>query len=153
MCCFSSDFTNLYPRDLSMKKEYSSGNIAIKKENLHNEAQDINDRSFDQTTANRSHHGHSHTSSHQVMLQSSCDLPYLSFWPTVLSVMPLARCVVCHLSSVCNVLYCGETVRPSKKVSEGVNRKPGSKSSFFGLPPYFYFRFRRYDHRDCPFCL
>ena len=25
--------------------------------------------------------------------------------------------------SVCNVLYCGETVRPSEKVSEGVNRK------------------------------
>jgi len=43
---------------------------------------------------------------------------------------------VCRLSvvclSVCNVLYCGKTVRPSQKVSEGVNRKPGSKSSFFG---------------------
>ena len=42
----------------------------------------------------------------------------------------LARCVVCL--SVCNVLYCGETVRPSEKVSEGVNRKLGSKSSFLG---------------------
>ena len=50
--------------------------------------------------------------------------------------------------SVCNVLYCGETVRPSEKVSEGVNRKSGSKSSFFGSPPYFYFRFRLYGHRD-----
>ena len=49
------------------------------------------------------------------------------FWPTVLSVEPLARCVVCRLS-VCNVLYCGKTVHPSEKVSEGVNRKPGSKS-------------------------
>jgi len=39
--------------------------------------------------------------------------------------------VVC-LSSVCNVLYCGKTVRPSETVSEGVNRKPGSKSSFLG---------------------
>jgi len=38
--------------------------------------------------------------------------------------------------SVCNVLYCGETVRPSEKVSEGVNRKPGSKSSFFGRHDY-----------------
>ena len=38
---------------------------------------------------------------------------------------------VCRLS-VCNVLYCGKTVRPSEKVSEGVNRKPGSKSSFLG---------------------
>jgi len=60
---------------------------------------------------------------------------------------------VCRLSSVCNVLYCGETVRPSEKVSEGVNRKPGSKSSFLGLPPYFYFRFRRYGHQDGGFCL
>ena len=59
---------------------------------------------------------------------------------------------VCRLS-VCDVLYCGETVRPSKKVSEGVNRKPGSKSSFFGSPPYFYFRFRRYGHRDGRFRL
>jgi len=55
--------------------------------------------------------------------------------------------VVC-LSSVCNVLYCGKTVRPSEKVSEGVNRKPGSKSTFFGSPPYFYFRFRRYGPLD-----
>jgi len=39
---------------------------------------------------------------------------------------------MCRLSSVCNVLYCGETVRPSEKVSEEVNRKPGSKSSFLG---------------------
>ena len=64
------------------------------------------------------------------------------FWPTVLSVEPLVQCLVCLSSVVCNVLYCGEMVRPSEKVSEGVNRKPGSKSSFFGSPPYFYFRFR-----------
>jgi len=38
-------------------------------------------------------------------------------------------------------------------VSEGVNRKPGSKSLFFGSPPYFYFRFRLYSHRDGRFCL
>jgi len=62
-----------------------------------------------------------------------------SFWPTVLSVEPMVQYVVCLsfcLSvvclSVCNVLYCGKTVRPSQKVSERVNRKPGSKSSFFG---------------------
>ena len=55
--------------------------------------------------------------------------------------------------SVCNVLHCGETVRPSEKVSEGVNRKLGSKSWFFGSPPYFYFRFRRYGHQDGRFCL
>ena len=50
---------------------------------------------------------------------------FTHFWPTVLSVEPLVHCVV---SSVCNVLYCGETVRPSEKLSEGVNRKSGSKS-------------------------
>ena len=52
-----------------------------------------------------------------------------SLWYTVLSV-----CLsVCRLSSViCDVLYCGKMVRPSEKVSEGVNRKPGSKSSFLG---------------------
>ena len=76
---------------------------------------------------------------------------YSDFWPTVLSVEPLVQCLVCL--SVCNVLYCGKTVRPSEKVSEGVNRKPGSKCSFFGSPPYFYFRFRRYGHRDGRFCL
>jgi len=57
------------------------------------------------------------------------------------------------VSSVCNVLYCGETVRPSEKVSEGLNRKPGSKSSFLRSPPYFYFQFRRYGHQDGRFCL
>jgi len=36
------------------------------------------------------------------------------------------------LSSVCDVLYRGKTVRPSEKVSEGVNRKPGQKVHFFG---------------------
>jgi len=56
-------------------------------------------------------------------------------------------------SVVCDVLYCGKTVRPSQKVSEGVNRKPGSKNWLFGSPPYFYFRFRRYGHWDGRFCL
>ena len=67
-----------------------------------------------------------------------------SLWYSVSSVVRL---------SVCNVLYCGKMVRPSKKLSEGVNRKPGSKSSFLGSPPYFYFRFRRYGHQDGRFCL
>jgi len=74
----------------------------------------------------------------------------VDFWPTVLSVEPMVQYVVCRRLSVvvCDVLYCGKTVRPSQKVSEGVNRKPGSKSSFFGSPPHFYFRFCRYGHRD-----
>jgi len=61
--------------------------------------------------------------------------------------------VVCLSVIVCDVLYCGETVCPSEKLSEGVNRRPGSKSWFFGSPPYFYCRFRRYGHRDGRFCL
>jgi len=40
----------------------------------------------------------------------------------------LCRLSVCLSSVVCNVLYCGETVRSSEKLSEGVNRKPGSKT-------------------------
>jgi len=54
---------------------------------------------------------------------------------------------VCLSSVVSDVLYCGKTVRPSEKLSEEVNRKPGSTSWFFGLPPYLYFRFRLYGHR------
>jgi len=55
--------------------------------------------------------------------------------------------------NVSSVVCCGKTVRPSQKLSEGVNRKPGSKSWFLGSPPYFYFRFRRYSHLDGSFCL
>ena len=65
----------------------------------------------------------------------------------------VCRLSVCRRPSVCNVLYCGEMVRPSEKLSEGVNRKPGSESSFSWSPPYFYFRFRHYGHRDGRFCL
>ena len=65
----------------------------------------------------------------------------------------LCRLSVCRRLSVFNVLYCGKIVRLSEKLSEGVNRKRGSKSLFFGLPPYFYFRFRRYIHREGRFCL
>jgi len=46
---------------------------------------------------------------------------------TVLLVAPLVHCVVCLSSVVCDVLYCGKTVHPREKLSEGVNRKPGSK--------------------------
>jgi len=62
---------------------------------------------------------------------------------------------LCRLSSVCCLwlLYCGKTVRFSEKLSEGVNRKPGSKSWFFVSPPYFYFRFRCYGHQGGRFCL
>ena len=58
-------------------------------------------------------------------------LAYKSYW---LADRTIGRAfgTMCRLSSVClsvcDVLYCGETVRPSEKVSEGVNRKPGSKS-------------------------
>ena len=72
---------------------------------------------------------------------------------------PTARTAASHtnswryddLLSGC-LMYCSKTVRPSEKLSEGVNRKPGSKSWFFGSAPYFYFRFRLYGHRDGRFC-
>jgi len=45
---------------------------------------------------------------------------------------------VCRLSViVCDVLYCGETARHSEKLSEGVNRKSGSKSLFFLVAAIF----------------
>ena len=49
------------------------------------------------------------------------DLQHYPFWPTVLSIEPLVHCVVCLsvcLSVLCDVLYCGETVRPSEKLKE-----------------------------------
>ena len=51
------------------------------------------------------------------------------------SIYAIAR--ICYgnsvcLSSVSDVLYCGETVRPSEKVSEGVNRNQGQKVDFLG---------------------
>jgi len=57
----------------------------------------------------------------------------LLFGPSFLADRTIGRAygTVCRLSvcpSVCNVLYCGKTVRPSEKLSEEVNRKPGSKS-------------------------
>jgi len=73
------------------------------------------------------------------------------FWPTVLSVEPLVHCVVC-LSSVM-FLYCGETVRSSEKVSEGVNRKPGSEF-IFGVAAIFLLPVSPlYGHQDGRFCL
>ena len=50
-----------------------------------------------------------------------------SLWYTVSSVCLSVVCL-----PVCNVLYCGETVRPSEKLSEGANRKPGQKVDFLG---------------------
>jgi len=73
-----------------------------------------------------------------------------SLWYTVSSVCLSS---VCLSSSVCDILYSGKTVHPSEKLSEGVNRKLGSKSWFFGSPPYFYFQFRCYGHQDGHFCL
>ena len=80
---------------------------------------------------------------------------FTDFWPTVLSVVPLAHCVVClsicRLSSVCEVLYCGETVRPSwKRLKEWIGN--WGQKLILGSPLYFYFRFHRYGHRDGRFC-
>jgi len=68
------------------------------------------------------------------------------FWPTVglLLVVLLAHFVVCLsvcLSSVvCDVLYCGETVRISYKMSEGVSRKPGSNGLSSSKPCVYIVR-------------
>ena len=48
--------------------------------------------------------------------------------PYYRSSLIVSSVVVCRRLSLCDVLYCGKTVRPSEKVSEGMNRKPGSKS-------------------------
>ena len=78
------------------------------------------------------------------------------FWPTVLSVAPLAHCVVC-LSSVClsSVTFCivaKRYVLAKNCLKERIGNQ-GQKVCFFGSPPYFYFRFRRYGHRDGRFYL
>jgi len=80
------------------------------------------------------------------------------FWPTVLSVVPLARCVVCRLS-VCRRLWRfvlwrngTSTVLAKNCLKEWIGNQ-GQKVDFFGSLPYFYFRFRRYGHRDGRFCL
>jgi len=39
--------------------------------------------------------------------------------PTILSVVPLVQCIVC-LSVVCDVLYCGKTVRLAKNCVERI---------------------------------
>ena len=53
-----------------------------------------------------------------------------SFWPTILSVEPLAQCVVC-LSVVCDVLYCGKMVRPSKNCLKEWIGNQGQKVDFW----------------------
>ena len=58
-------------------------------------------------------------------------------------------CLWHNVSSVCLWRF----VLWQNGTSEGVNRKPGSKSWFFVSPPYFYFRFHLYGHQDGRFCL
>ena len=57
-----------------------------------------------------------------------CSKLLTDFWPTVLSVAPLLQHVVCL--SVCNVLYCGETVHPGVKVSITAYRKSYTQNRF-----------------------
>jgi len=87
------------------------------------------------------------------MVQSSILLLLLfSFWPTVLSVVPLARCVVCRLSSVTFCIVAKWYVLAKKCLKEWIGNQD-QKVDFFRSPPYFYFRFRLYGHRDGRFCL
>jgi len=58
---------------------------------------------------------------------------------------------VCHLS----VTFCIVAkwyVLAKNCLKEQIGNQ-GQKVDFFGLPPYFYFRFRLYGHRDGRFCL
>jgi len=83
-----------------------------------------------------------------------------AFWPTVLSVVPLARCVVC-LSVVFRLSVCRLSVTfciVAKRYVLAKNclkewKENRSKSWFFGSPQYFYFRFQLYGHGDGRFCL
>jgi len=70
-------------------------------------------------------------------------------WPTVLSVAPLAHCVVC-LSSVCDVLHCGKKAKNCLKKWIG---NQGQKVHFLGSPQYYYLLFRLYGHWYGRFCL
>jgi len=78
-----------------------------------------------------------------------------SFWPTVLSVEPMVQYVVC-LSVVClsvtSCIVAKRCVLAKKCLKEWIGNQ-GRRIGFFGSPPYFYFRFRCYSHRDGRFCL
>jgi len=62
--------------------------------------------------------------------QNYRQLPFLADRTIGRAYGTVCRLSVC-LSVVCDVLYCGKTVRPSQKVSEGANRKPGSELIFW----------------------
>jgi len=63
---------------------------------------------------------------------------------------------LCLLSVVClSVTFCIVAkwyVLAKNCLKERIGNQ-GQKSSFLGSPPYFYFRFRLYGHRDGRFCL
>ena len=77
VCCFCSDFTNLCPRDLSMKKVDSNNKIACKKEDVCIEVEDAcieaRDKKDDkvesnyQTTTSHAAHSDSPASTRQVI--------------------------------------------------------------------------------------
>ena len=54
------------------------------------------------------------------------------FWPTILSVVSLVHCVICRLSSVCDVLYCGKTYVLAKKCLKEWIGNQGQKVDFLG---------------------
>jgi len=85
----------------------------------------------------------------------------LGFWPTVPSVVPLAHYVICLSSVVCRLSVCLSSsvtfcivakryVLPKNCLKEWIGNQ---SQKVLGSPPYFYFRFRRYGHRDGRFCL
>ena len=80
-----------------------------------------------------------------------------AFWPTVLSVEPLVYCVVCLSLSVClsSVTFCVVAKRYDLTkicLKEQIGNQ-GQKVDFGGSPPYFYFQFHLYGHRNGRFSL
>jgi len=77
------------------------------------------------------------------------------FWSTVLSVVPLAQCVVC-LSSICLSVTFSIVAKRHVLAKNCLKEQIGNwgqKVDFLGSLPYFYFRFRLYGHQDGRFCL
>jgi len=61
---------------------------------------------------------------------------------------------LCHLSVVCRLTFCivaKRCVLAKSCLKERIGNQ--CQKVYFGSPPYFYFRFRLYCHRDGRFCL
>jgi len=69
--------------------------------------------------------------------------------PFTLATCAATCCRTC--SATCG--QCERTIKIEEKLLWRAYRKWPTLFRFFGSPPYFYFRFRLYGHRDGRFCL